>query len=80
MARSFRRTPISGLTNARSDKLFKRQTARRLRSAVRGALRTQRHETLAHASKIASRWDSRKDGKAWFGHLPPQRLRQMMRK
>ncbi len=80
MARSFRHTPISGNTCARSDAFFKRQAARRLRLAVRGALRSGRDEILPHAQEIASQWDSRKDGKGWFGHLPPQQLEPLMRK
>ena len=80
MARSFRRTPISGHTFARSDKAFKRQAARRLRLAVRGALRSGEFEVLPHAREIATQWDSRKDGKAWFGDLPFQQRQSLMRK
>ena len=80
MARSFRRTPISSNTCARSDAFFKRQAARRLRVAVRGALRSGRVEILPQAREIATSWDSRKDGKHWFGHLDPQQLSPRMRK
>ena len=80
MARSFRRTPIAGNTCARSDKLFKRQAARNLRFAVRTALRSGRDEILPHAFEIASEWESPKDGKRWFGHLPPEQLAPLMRK
>ncbi len=80
MAQSSRRTPISGNTGARSDRVFKRQAARRLRVAVRGALRSGRHENLPHAREIATQRDSRKDGKRWFGDLPLQQLAAVMRK
>ena len=80
MARSFQRTPICGNTCVRSDKWFKRQAARRLRVAVRGALRSGRHEILPHRFEIADAWDSGKDGKSWFGDLPETRRRRLMRK
>ena len=76
MARSFRRTPISGNCSDSSDKWFKRQTARRLRVAVHGALQAGRHEILPHRYEIASAWESGKDGKSWFGHLPPGQRRR----
>ncbi len=80
MARSFRHLPISGNTCARSDKWFKQQAARRLRTAVRGALRAGRHEILPHRLEIASVWESPKDGKGWFGDLPQAQRRRLMRK
>ncbi len=80
MARSLKRTPISGNTCVSSDKWFKRQAARRLRVAVRVAIRTGRHEILPQAREIASAWESGKDGKHWFGDLPHERRRQLMRK
>ena len=80
MARSFKRTPICGNASARSDKWFKRQAARRLRFAVRGALSGGRHEVLPHRHEIADVWDSGKDGKGWFGDLPPEQRRRLARK
>ncbi len=80
MARSFQRTPICGNTCVRSDKWFKRQAARRLRVAVRGALQDGRHEILPHRNEIATAWDSGKDGKAWIGDLPAGHRRRLMRK
>ncbi|MCP5016729.1 MAG: hypothetical protein GY938_15905 [Ketobacter sp.] len=79
MARSFQRTPISGNCSVRSDKWFKRQAAGRLRVAVRGALRTGRHEILPQTREIAAAWDSGKDGKRWFGDLPRERRRRLMK-
>ena len=80
MARSFKRTPITGNASASSDKWFKRQASRRLRVAVRGALRAGRHEILPHRREIASVWESAKDGKGWIGDLPAGQLRRLMRK
>ncbi len=80
MAHSFRRTPISGNCCARSDKFFKRQAARRLRVAVRGALAAGRLDTLPHRLEIATQRDSAKDGKGWFGDLPQRQRQQLMRK
>lgn len=80
MARSFFRTPISGNTYASSDKWFKRQASRRLRVAVRVALRTGRSEILPHRFEIASAWDSANDGKRWFGGLSHDQRQRLMRK
>ncbi len=80
MARSTRRTPIFGNCCAPSDRLFKRQAARRLRFAIRIALRSGDGEILPHAQEIASAWDSLKDGKRWLGDIPPDLLEPMMRK
>ena len=80
MARSFRSTPITGNTCARSDAFFKRQAARRLRVAVRRALAAGRIDVLPLAREIASQWESRKDGKCWIGDLPALQLAPLMRK
>ena len=80
MARSFKCTPISGNCSVPSDKWFKRQAARKLRVAVHGALQSGHHEILPHRHEITSAWESGKDGKSWFGHLPHRQRRRLMRK
>ncbi len=80
MARSFKRTPICGNAAVSSDKWFKRQAARRLRVAVRGALQAGRHEILPEAREIATARDSGKDGKHWIGGLPSGQLRRLISK
>ena len=80
MARSYRRTPIAGNTGADSDKVSKRRAGRALRSSVRRALAAGDHEVLPHAREICSMWSFPKDGKSWFGGLPPAQLAVVLRK
>ena len=80
MARSVRRHPITGHTNAPSDKPGKRFASRRLRTAVRRNLRTCDGELLPHAREFGSPWTFPKDGKTWCGDQPRSVLRRLLRK
>ncbi len=69
MSRSRRRTPICGMTNARSDHPWKKAAARKLRRVVRQSLKA----TLDGDRFAGKRWDlvnpwsSDKDGTQWLG-------------
>ncbi len=80
MARSFRRHPITGNTNAPSDRPGKRLASRRLRSAVRRKLRAGDCELLPHMREFGSPWTFPKDGKSWCGDRPQTFLRRVLRK
>jgi len=80
MARSYRRHPIAGLTQAPSDKPGKRLASRRLRTAVQRTLRTGTWDLLPHRRDFGSRWDFPKDGKRWFGDSPHDSLLRILRK
>jgi hypothetical protein len=64
MARSLRHTPIAGYTTARSEKRDKRLANRRLRAAVRSAMR-RGDEFLPGLRDVSNPWTFDKDGKHW---------------
>jgi len=67
MARSVKRTPVSGITTAKSEKYDKRMANRKLRRAVRQALhRAECVEVLPHRRELTDPWTMAKDGKMWF--------------
>ncbi len=80
MARSFRRHPITGHTQAPSDRPGKRRASRRLRSAVHRTLRAGNWELMPHPRECGSPWSFPKDGKSWAGHLDDASLRLILRK
>lgn len=69
MARSYKKTPISGHCSSRGQKQFKVQEHRRERSRVRRDLRTLSEEDYDHPDKqeYNNEWDSPRDGKFWLG-------------
>jgi hypothetical protein len=68
MSRSRRKTPIRGVAGASSERFEKRQTNRRLRGAVKEAVR-RGIDPLPIAYEIGDRWDCGKDGmQSCFGH------------
>lgn len=75
MSRSYRHTPIAGITTCRSEKEWKQRWHRRLRSAVRRTLlQTMDDALLPHFREVSNIWTFGKDGKQYFGHLanPPE--------
>lgn len=65
MSRSRRKTPISGITKAESDKWFKRSEHRRERRAVSTAL-ISGEDDLPSPKQYGNPWRALKDGKSWF--------------
>lgn len=78
MSRSRRKTPIVGMTTARSDHRWKKAAARKLTRAIRQSLAT----TLDGDTFAGKRWDlvnpwsSEKDGKQWLGFGRPEGMRK----
>jgi hypothetical protein len=67
MSGSRKKTPISGMTTAVSEKQDKRLANRRVRRAVKQALHTfEAPEVLPHRRELTSPWTMAKDGKQWF--------------
>lgn len=69
MSRSRRKTPIAGITTAKSDHAWKKKAARKLRRRVK-----QHLETMLDGDRFAGKrwdlvdpWGAPKDGKFWFG-------------
>ena len=78
MSRSRKKTPITGMTTAESDKAWKQAASRKLRRTVRQrllatddgeAIPTMRYELVNPAS-------SDKDGKQWLGNAFPKLMRK----
>jgi hypothetical protein len=75
MSRSFRHTPVCGLTCAASEKDDKRRWHRRFRHHSRQRVH-QRAEPLP-LRLLSDPWLMAKDGKQWFGRI---RFPRLMRK
>jgi hypothetical protein len=74
MSRSMRRTPISGMTTAPSEKQDKRLANRRLRRIVRGRLVWQSAEVLPNMREVSDAGSFKKDGKGYFNPTGHNRL------
>ncbi|MDH3208466.1 MAG: hypothetical protein OEO79_17835 [Gemmatimonadota bacterium] len=78
MSQSRKKTPISGITTAGSEKQDKRIANRRVRRAVKQALHTlEDAEVLPHRRELTNPWTMAKDGKRWFD---PHRFPEVLRK
>jgi hypothetical protein len=76
MARSRRKTPIHGVTMARSEAADKRLWHKRWRSHERDALAVvapDGEHVSVDRDAVSSTWEMAKDGKLWFG---PARQRE----
>ncbi len=66
MSRSRRRTPVIGMTTARSDKPFKMDEHRAERRTVRATLlRAESGDSLPHPKRYGNPAVAPKDGKQW---------------
>ncbi len=67
MSKSHRQTPIAGITAAISEKRDKQLANRRLRHAVKQALKSQPEvQVLPLQREVSDVWAMDKDGKRWF--------------
>jgi hypothetical protein len=78
MSRSRRKTPISGITTAKSDGAWKAKAARILRHRVK-----QRLDAMLDPYPFAGKrwdavnpWNAPKDGKSWFKNFSPRLMRK----
>ena len=78
MSRSQRRSPVTGITTAESEKADKILAHKRERRKVTAILQSDMDpQTLPHRRELSNPWAMDKDGKARFD---PQRHPQLMRK
>lgn len=75
MSQSRRKTPITSITTASSDKAFKTAEHRRERRAAKVA--ASQLDEGPGAKAFGNPWASRKDGKSWFD---PGKHPDLMRK
>lgn len=67
MSRSRKRTPIAGITTAKSEKDDKRLANRRIRSRVKVALASRPEDDLLPTRReLSNPWTMAKDGKIWL--------------
>ena len=78
MSRSRRKTPIFGHTTAKSDHIWKKLVARRLRHRVRQYLAAtlDGDRFAGRPWDLDSDWSSQKDGKHWWGKAGPKDMRK----
>lgn len=76
MSRSTRKTPVRGITTADSEKADKAAAHRKIRRAVRVAVK-QGTDLLPHERELSNPWSMDKDGKFRFD---PQANPKLMRK
>lgn len=68
MSRSRKKTPIGGITTARSEKEDKRFANRKARRVVKEVLSTiPEPEVLPHLREVSTTWTMAKDAKVYFG-------------
>lgn len=67
MSRSYRKTPIAGISTAVSEKRDKQLVNRRLRRGVKQELRGEPEaQVLPLKREVSDVWTMDKDGKRWF--------------
>lgn len=73
MSRSRKKTPICGITTARSDAEWKAKAARILRHRVKHALAKELTADKFAGKRwdVVNPWGAPKDGKGWFGDRHP---------
>lgn len=78
MSRSRKKTPISGITTADSEKYDKRLAHRRLRRRVKQTLAVQPEaDVLPALREVSDPWTMPKDGRYWYD---PNRFSGVLRK
>lgn len=78
MSRSRRKTPVDGMTTARSEKQDKRLYNRRYRRVTKQMVHVEpERELLPHLREYSDPWGMDKDGKHRFDPLKyPERMRK----
>lgn len=76
MSRSYKHTPVHGITGARSEKWDKRKANRKLRHRVKEVL-VLAPDVLPVLREVSNVWTMNKDGKFWFD---PERWPKYLRK
>lgn len=70
MSRSRKKTPVGGITTARSEKEDKQIANRNARRVVKEVLSASPEpEVLPHLREVSNTWTMAKDGKTYFGRI-----------
>lgn len=78
MSRSRRKTPITGITTAKSDARWKKMAARKLRHRVKQELTTKLELDRFPGKRwdLVNPWSSEKDGKYYWRDADPGWMRK----
>ena len=79
MSRSYKKTPICGLTTAKSEKEDKRLANRRFRRASRNLVKSNR-EPFYRLREVCNVWDFAKDGKMYYDKEAVKKYPKALRK
>ena len=79
MSRSYKKTPICGLTTAKSDKEDKRLANRLFRRASRNRIKSNR-ELFYRLKEVCNVWDFAKDCKIYYDKEAVKRYPKVLRK
>lgn len=69
MSRSYRHTPIGGITCCRSEKWWKQKWHRVFRRTAKTLINQDREPPLYPEDVGGNLWSGPKDGKSWFGYM-----------
>lgn len=79
MSRSYKKTPISGLTTAKSEKEDKRLANRLFRRASRNRIKSNQ-EPFYKLREVCNIWDFAKDGRVYYDKEAVKRYPKVLRK
>lgn len=79
MSRSYKKTPISGFTTAKSEKEDKRFANRLFRRASRNLIKANR-EPFYKLIEVCNIWDFAKDGRVYYDKEAVKRYPKVLRK
>ena len=79
MSRSYKKTPITAFTTAKSDKEDKRLANRLFRRASRNRIKSNR-EPFYRLREVCDVWDFAKDGKVYYDKEAVKRYPKILRK
>lgn len=79
MSRSYRKTPITSFTTAKSDKEDKKLANRLFRRASRNRIKSNR-EPFYRLREVCDVWDFAKDGRVYYDKEAVKRYPKVLRK
>ena len=79
MSRSYKKTPISGLTTAKSEKEDKRLANRLFRRTSRNCIKSNR-DPFYKLREVCNIWDFAKDGRVYYDKEAVKRYPKVLRK
>jgi len=76
MSRSKKKTPISGITTAKSEKENKRESNRHFRRKIKENNKQGKAEEIISIKEVSNIWEFDKDGKIFHSNTNTKQLRK----